>query len=351
MTTKNYYHYAKTEEVINPAFNKSHVFELPMRSCLIGGSGAGKTNTLLNMIERMPSTFVKIIICIPTNEEPLYELLKDKLKDKVEFYIGEVSSGKRGNKMIPNIPKIEDVAFEDDKGWAPILMVFDDWALADDQQRIINFYIRGRKKNISSIYISQSYYKIPITIRRNTTYNVIKRNVNESDLKKLWKLSGLSLKFENFLQLYRDSTRNMEDFMLIDMLKGDIYKGFELEPRFKTYADNETEGTDDNSERGVIKFKPEPEAISEEAKYEYAPDAYKYRTQVLMGVQSFIEALKHSYPNMHLPFRDLFELYQKFSTDYNYSVGTSRYLGQQLTKTFPKSKTDGSTPYYFIKVD
>lgn len=347
MATKNYYRYAKTEDVINPSHGKTHVFELPMRACLIGGSGAGKTNSLLNIIERMPNTFVKIIICIPTNEEPLYELLKDKLKDKVEFYIGEISSSKRGNKMIPNIPKIEDVAFEDDKGWAPILMVFDDWALADDQKNIINFYIRGRKKNISSIYISQSYYKIPITIRRNTTYNIIKRNVNESDLKRLWKLGGLSIKFEDFLHLYRESTRNMEDFMLVDMTKGDIYKGFELEPKFKTYHNDSS----DESKEPPKEYKPDKGAISEEVKYEYDPDAYKYNTQVMIGTQAFIEALKQVYPNMYLPFKDLFELYQKFASDYNYAVGTTRYLGMQLAKVFPKSKTDGYTTYYFIKID
>jgi hypothetical protein len=47
------------------------------------------------------------------------------------------------------------------------LVVFDDCITDKDQDKIIEFFIRGRKKNADVIYLSQSYYATPKTIRRN----------------------------------------------------------------------------------------------------------------------------------------------------------------------------------------
>ena len=40
------------------------------------------------------------------------------------------------------------------------LVVFDDF-LCEKQNRLIDYFIRGRNKNCSVIYLSQSFYKTP----------------------------------------------------------------------------------------------------------------------------------------------------------------------------------------------
>ena len=56
---------------------KNHFIEPNSRILMIGSSGSGKTNALLNFIERSSGEFNKIITCsLSTTDEPLYNLLK-----------------------------------------------------------------------------------------------------------------------------------------------------------------------------------------------------------------------------------------------------------------------------------
>jgi len=45
----------------NPNYELHHI-EIPMRACIIGSSGSGKTNTLINLIKLFGNTFQNIYI-------------------------------------------------------------------------------------------------------------------------------------------------------------------------------------------------------------------------------------------------------------------------------------------------
>jgi len=62
----------------NPNF-KEHKLNLPFRMLIIGGSGAGKTQTLMNMIRIMNGTFNNIHIITKNKDEPLYNYLESKV--------------------------------------------------------------------------------------------------------------------------------------------------------------------------------------------------------------------------------------------------------------------------------
>ena len=62
----------------NPNF-KDHKLNLPFRMLIIGGSGAGKTQTLMNLIRVMNGTFNNIHIITKNKKEPLYEYLESKV--------------------------------------------------------------------------------------------------------------------------------------------------------------------------------------------------------------------------------------------------------------------------------
>jgi hypothetical protein len=326
MTTRNYYHHAKTQEQINPGYGRNHMFKVPFRMLIIGGSGSGKTNTLLGIIEQMSGTFCKIILCIANPDEPLYNLLKDKLKDKLQIYTGEIPSGRKG--VQPNIPKIEDVSEEDDKGYKPTLIIFDDLCLYDNQDRISQYYIRGRKQNISMAYLSQSYFKIPITIRRQADAIILKRNVSEADLKRIKTNTSIDISFPDFCKLYRQSTMSMSDFMYINGEMGKIFKNFELTPLFSTYGDSKID-----EDQGDFK---------EDTKQEYDYNEYKQKTTILQGINAFMDALERSYPNVVIPLQDLYDMYQQFAESNNYNSSQLRYFSNQLTKVYPKTKNNST---------
>ena len=50
------------------------------------------------------------------------------------------------------------------------LVIFDDIVCEKNQAPLIDYFIRGRHKNCSVIYLSQSYYKTPKDIRLNCSH-------------------------------------------------------------------------------------------------------------------------------------------------------------------------------------
>ena len=58
-----------------------------------------------------------------------------------------------------------------------VLIVFDDMIL---RRVVTEVFLRGRKLNISPVFISQSYFKVPKTLRANAMqYFIIKIHVRD----------------------------------------------------------------------------------------------------------------------------------------------------------------------------
>jgi hypothetical protein len=343
MATKNYYHHTKSQKEVNPSYGSKHMFSVPFRMVICAGSGAGKTNTAINILENMPGTFTKVHLCIASPSEPLYDLLKEKLNDKLEIYTGDIPVG-RGKQVQPNVPKLDTVAEEDDQGHRPQLLICDDLCLYEKQPRIEEYYIRGRKKGISMMYLTQSWFKCPPTVRRQCNYAILKRNVTESDLRRIKNASSLDIKFPDFCRLYRDCTQTMMDFMFLDLEKGKIYKNFEIVPLFENYKDTEEKDpvpwTYKNSNPGDI-----PQGA--EKKFNWKD--YHHKTTILMGIEAFIEAVRRAYPDRWIPYQDLLALYQQFCQDNNYKAGGDRYLSIQMSNVWPKDKPDGRTTLFYTQ--
>jgi len=131
----------------NPHY-ETHKIKLPFRMIIAGNSGSGKTQTLLNLIYNMPDTFEKIFITTKCKDEPLYNFLEDKLKDK-------------GLKITEGISELPDLDSLDKEQTS--LIILDDLVNepAKQQRPICDYFIRARKKNASLIYMTQSYYQVP----------------------------------------------------------------------------------------------------------------------------------------------------------------------------------------------
>lgn len=187
----------------NPNF-KIHGIKLPFRMLIIGGSGAGKTQTLMNLIHNMKDTFNDIYIITKNKHEPIYEYLEDKL-------------GKKGVSVvegIENAPDLDqDISKEDQT-----LIVMDDLVLERNQKPLEEYFIRARKQNCSLVYISQSYFAVPPIIRKNLNYLIIKQLANLPDLFRIMREYSLGVDKKILLKLYENSTtENKQDFLLVDL--------------------------------------------------------------------------------------------------------------------------------------
>lgn len=184
----------------NPNF-EVHKIKLPMRMLIIGSSGAGKTQTLLNIIHNFNSTFNNIVIITKNKDEPLYNYLEDKLKDGIDIREG-----------IANAPNLDDFDKEDQS-----LIVMDDLVLEKNQTALEQYFIRARKLNCSLIYISQSYYRVPRIIRQNLNYLIIKQLSSLKDLHRIMAEYSLGVDKEELDAMYKDATKDKRDFLMVDM--------------------------------------------------------------------------------------------------------------------------------------
>jgi len=187
----------------NPNYH-IHGLKVPFRMLIIGSSGAGKTQTLLNVIHNMGDTFNDIYIITKNKNEPLYEYLEDKL-------------GKHGLSVVEGIDNAPDLDKDINKE-DQTLIIMDDLVLERNQRTLEEYFLRARKQNCSLIYISQSYFAVPQMIRKNLTYLIIKQLANLPDLFRILREYSLGVDKKQLMKIYEASTKdNKQDFLLVDL--------------------------------------------------------------------------------------------------------------------------------------
>jgi hypothetical protein len=204
----------KTEKKINPHY-ATHGIDIPFRMLIAAPSGAGKTNSLLNLIALMDKTFHEIVLCVKSADEPLYNMLISKLGSSVKvFENGEV-------------PPIEEYSVVDEKtkrlkrvDKKQRLIVFDDLINDRGANRVANeYYIKGRKLGFSMVYIGQSYYQINKLIRDQCQLFILGRNLLKKDLKMILSVFPTELTLDEFAELYNELTYEPLDTILINVEK------------------------------------------------------------------------------------------------------------------------------------
>ena len=180
------------DEAENPNFN-IHNIKLPFRMCVVAPSGSGKTNFILNIIKVFSEgkgTFADINIVTRNKDEPLYNWLTVQ---------NESITVKEG--MINN-PKLDDY----DKEYNHLL-IWDDLVLSKNLESVCEYYIRARKKNVSLMFLSQSYADIPKIIRKNSDYLILfdlgGSTREQNYIMREW---GSDLEKEQLHAIYKDAT-------------------------------------------------------------------------------------------------------------------------------------------------
>lgn len=204
-TIKNLYEKIPKElldKVENPNFHL-HQLKLPFRMCIVAPSGSGKTNFLVNLISIFSAnkgTFQSITIITRNKDEPLYRWISSK-SDQIVI--------KEGLSNTPPLDKFDKELNH--------LVVWDDLVLAKDLSMVENYYIRARKLNVSVIFISQSFFKIPKIIRNNCSYMVLLKLSGNREVNMILSEFGLGITKEELLELYKYATAEKFSPLVIDM--------------------------------------------------------------------------------------------------------------------------------------
>ena len=177
----------------------------PYRILIVGGSGSGKTNALLNLINNQ-SDIDKIYLYAKDPYEAKYQYLINK-REKVglDHFDDPKAFMEYSNDMQDVYKSIGDY---NPRKNHKVLIVFDDM-IADmiNNKRldpiVTELFSRGRKINISVAFISQSYFKVPEDLRLNTTHFFIMKIPNKTELQQIALNHSSDTDFKDFMKIFK----------------------------------------------------------------------------------------------------------------------------------------------------
>ena len=143
-----------------------------------------KTNVLLNLIENQPD-IDKIYLYAKDPYEAKYQYLINKREGVGINHFKDLKAFIEYSNDMNNVYRNIDYYNPDKEN--KILIVFDGMIADMIQNKKLNsivteLFIRGRKINVSLVFITQSYFKVPKDVRLNTTHFFITKSLSKTEL-------------------------------------------------------------------------------------------------------------------------------------------------------------------------
>ena len=185
---------------------------------IIDGSGSGKTNVLLNLIENQPDI------------DKIYLYAKDLYQEKCQHLINKRESvgindfndPKACTEYSSDMQDVyKNINYCNPNKENKILIVFDD-VIADMINNIklnsivTELFIRGRKLNFSLVFIMQSHFKVPKDVILNTAHLFIPKIPDKRGLQQIAINHSSDISTKDFINIYKKCTGKPYSFLVID---------------------------------------------------------------------------------------------------------------------------------------
>ena len=163
----NYSNENKTKHNQNWPYIPDH----PYKILITGGWGSGTTNVLLNLIENKPD-IDQMYLYAKDLYKAKYRYLMD-IRDKValDHYDDPKAFIEYSNDMQVVYKNIDEYNVDKERKILIASMINNKKLNSIETES----FIRGRKLNISPVFIARSYFKVPEDVRLNTTHFFITR--------------------------------------------------------------------------------------------------------------------------------------------------------------------------------
>ena len=181
------------------------------RMLICGNSGSGKTNLLYHMLMK-PLVYYDQIHLYGKNLE------QQKYQDMISTF-DDISQSVGYNVLLcsnDDIVPVENLM--DDT--AQKIVIFDDYVCDKNQKPLIDYFIRGRHKNCSIIYLSQSFYGTPKDIRLNCSHFCIYEFPSSNERNLISRELGVDK------EQYINATNKPYSFLYVDKPKKIIRRNF-----------------------------------------------------------------------------------------------------------------------------
>ena len=102
-----------------------------------------------------------------------------------------------------------------------VLIVFDDMIADIINNKKLNpvvteLFIRGRKLNISIVFITKSYFKVPKDVRLNSSHFFIMKIPSKRELQQIALNHSSDIDFKDFMKIYKKCTAEPYSFLVND---------------------------------------------------------------------------------------------------------------------------------------
>ena len=194
---------------------------------IIGPSGSGKTNTLLHLINNLHPTD-KIYLYAKDLAEPKYEYLINRREQAGIKNLNDPKAVIEYSNDMDDV--IDDINNYNKNRNKKVLIVFGDMialivfgdVIADIEynknfkQIIKELFYRVRKINVSTVFITQSYFRALKDARLNSTHYILMKIGNKKELKSIAEEKSGNLEYKDFLKMYNYCIREPYSFMTVD---------------------------------------------------------------------------------------------------------------------------------------
>ena len=183
------------------------------RVLICGTTGSGKTQTLLHYLRLSPNLYSRVMIFYKEKED-LYTYLEKKMDKQAVTFSSKLSE-------LPKLKKLRETMEDEDR----VLIVLDDWVMElKDYPNINDYMIYGRKKNVSIIILSQSFFDVPKIIRQQMGYCLFHKMTMKRDIDLI--ISNYDTDDKQVRNLYKDSNSVDHGFLKISCNESDLNKKY-----------------------------------------------------------------------------------------------------------------------------
>ena len=192
----------------------SYIPDHPYRILITSGSGSGKQNALLNLINKQYNVD-RIHLYAKDLSEPNNEYLIEKRENAGIKHLNNP------NAYIYCFNMMDDV-YENINDYNPRRTGKHGYIIADIMTNknfkaiFKDLFIRCRKFNISLVFITQSYFCLRKDDRLNSTHYLIMKINSRRELQNIGINHSADFDYKEFMEIYRECTRELFHFLIID---------------------------------------------------------------------------------------------------------------------------------------
>ena len=206
------------ENKTEPNSKWPYIPDHPYRTLIIGGSGSGKKNSLLNMINNLPD-IDKIYLYVKESYEAKYQhLIYKREKVGIDHFNDSKAFIEYSNDMLDVYNPIEN--YNPNKKRKVLIVSGDMKADMINNEKlnpgVTELFVRGRKLNISIAFITQSYFKVPKDVTLNSTQFFIMKIPNKRELQQIALNHSSDIDFKYFMKIFKKCTAEPYPFLVND---------------------------------------------------------------------------------------------------------------------------------------